>query len=442
MKKVISFVGILFLILSQAVIFAQMPVTAPLGIPANAAQIGVVAAAKGNVELKMPGQVGRIAQSGQSVFMGDEVKTDAQGNLQILFLDETVFTIGPNSTLVIDEFIYDPKTQEGKVQASIAKGVFRYVSGKIAAKKPSNVTLKLPTATIGIRGTIVGGHVVPGGNSLAALLGPGTNNNAGMPSGSFTISGSGPNSGSQNVNRTGFGVTVGSGGTLSGVFQLSPLDIQNLTTGLSPSGGGSNSQGNGGSATDGSGQGNVNTGVNGDVSNFLSSLTALLNDDVKAETIENSGASGAVADGLSTIQDLATIPVGVYHYAFSGVFVQSTPSVSIGTVSGSIDLHGGSNGSIGGGNSKIDIYTPGYISASRSLGEQPFTSGAGGYAMFNYVRDNSNISAVVMLQNLSGVAGQNAVVSVNYDDGDGTTGTGSATGDRVSGATSGGGPAA
>ena len=85
MKKIISVAGIFLMLFSHAALFAQMPVpAAPLGVSSGMERIGVVAAARGNVELKMPGQVGRIGQSGQPVFMGDEIKTDAQGNLQIL----------------------------------------------------------------------------------------------------------------------------------------------------------------------------------------------------------------------------------------------------------------------------------------------------------------------------------------------------------------------
>ena len=93
MKKTLACFLSFFLILSTPSVVAQMPLGAP-GIPALAPvfeKIGVVAAAHGTVELTTPGQVGRIAQSGQAVFMGDEITTDEKGHLQILFLDQTVF---------------------------------------------------------------------------------------------------------------------------------------------------------------------------------------------------------------------------------------------------------------------------------------------------------------------------------------------------------------
>ena len=193
MRKLVALLGIISLLFPLPSAFCQTPsaVAADLMSTAGAQMIGVVAATKGKVEVMTTGQVGRVVQSGEEIFIGDQVKTDTNGHLQILLRDQTVFTIGPNSRIVIDEFVYDPKTRDGKIRASIPKGIFRYVSGKIAAKKPSNVSVKLPTATIGFRGTIVGGEVRPDNSALVALLGPGDQNDAGERSGSFVIDGTG-----------------------------------------------------------------------------------------------------------------------------------------------------------------------------------------------------------------------------------------------------------
>jgi hypothetical protein len=426
-KTLASFLAF-FMTLLAPVVFAQMPVTAPLGVSAGMEQIGVVAAARGKVELMLPGQVGRIAQSGQPVYMGDKINTDGQGNLQIMLLDETVFTIGPNTMLVIDEFVYDPKTQDGKVQASIAKGVFRYVSGKIAAKKPSNVTLKLPTATIGIRGTIVGGNVVPGGPSLAALLGPGANNNAGAQPGSFSITGTGQNPGQENVDHTGFGVTVGADGSVSGAFQLSEADINGLTAGLAPSGGGSDSGEGGGSATDQSGQGTFMTGENSNTAQGLNVLSDTNNETSTTAAQDAAADNESVANGITLISQLSRITTGEYHYAGTGTFVQTMlygyPSACIGTVSSSVDINFGTK-TIGGGKSFISIDTlasGGNIKTGNvEIASVGFNSGAGSYAVFSPaigsgVPHPSNISATITLQNSNSVVAQNAISSIVYND--------------------------
>lgn len=94
--------------------------------------------------------------------------------MQILLLDETVFTIGPDSALVVDEFVYDPSTDAGRVQATVAKGVFRFVTGKIAKKRPSDMKVSLPSGQIGVRGTIVAGSADDATRtSLVILLGDG-----------------------------------------------------------------------------------------------------------------------------------------------------------------------------------------------------------------------------------------------------------------------------
>lgn len=105
-----------------------------------AQQAGVAAAVRGQVEIaERSGAVGRLVKSGEPIFLGNAIKSGAESGLQILLLDETTFTIGPNSELTIDEFVFDPKTSVGKVSASVAKGVFRFVTGKVARDQPANM---------------------------------------------------------------------------------------------------------------------------------------------------------------------------------------------------------------------------------------------------------------------------------------------------------------
>ncbi len=86
----------------------------------------------------------------------------------MLFLDESAFTVGPNSDVVLDEFVFDPDTGTGRIALTAAKGVFRLVGGKISKRTP--VTLKTPTAVIGIRGGIALVNVAPNGATQATFL--------------------------------------------------------------------------------------------------------------------------------------------------------------------------------------------------------------------------------------------------------------------------------
>lgn len=138
---------------------------------AGPVEVGVAAAVKGEVRDTPEGAAARSVKSGDKVFMGDLIETGKDGQLQVLLLDQTVFTMGPLSAIKMDEFVYDPKTDDGKVKASMVKGIFRVVSGKVAHKKPENMEVGLPAGTIGFRGTNVAG-IIDGAKSMIVLLGP------------------------------------------------------------------------------------------------------------------------------------------------------------------------------------------------------------------------------------------------------------------------------
>ena len=73
----------------------------------------------------------------------ERIATGALGQTQILFLDESAMTIGPNSDLVIDEFVYDPKTGTGQLAMSATRGVLRFVGGKLS-KQDEGVRVRTP----------------------------------------------------------------------------------------------------------------------------------------------------------------------------------------------------------------------------------------------------------------------------------------------------------
>ena len=63
-------------------------------------------------------------------------------------------SVGPNANMVIDQFVYDPNAGTGKLAASVSRGIFRFVGGKIS-KQENAVTMRTPAATIGIRGGVM-----------------------------------------------------------------------------------------------------------------------------------------------------------------------------------------------------------------------------------------------------------------------------------------------
>lgn len=107
---------------------------------------------------------------GTKMEMQDAVKTTA-GKVGITFADDTRVQVNENSRLVIDDFVYDPKSSKGgKLAVNVAAGTVRYASGQIAKNSPQNVAVNTPTATVGVRGTDFTATVDELGASTIILL--------------------------------------------------------------------------------------------------------------------------------------------------------------------------------------------------------------------------------------------------------------------------------
>jgi hypothetical protein len=101
--------------------------------------------------------------------MNDRVETK-NGVVNIKFKDDTTVKVTESSALVIDDFVYDPKTGAGKLGMKAAAGTVRYVSGNIAHNNPNAVNIKTPTAAIAVRGTDFVMSVDETGKSAVILM--------------------------------------------------------------------------------------------------------------------------------------------------------------------------------------------------------------------------------------------------------------------------------
>jgi hypothetical protein len=119
----------------------------------NSNRVGVTSAVNPSAAGTPPGAASRQLTVGGDILFRERVITTTDGQAQILFLDQSSLLIGPNSTVVIDEFVYDPATNKGNMAATLTQGSFRYIGGKLS--KQGNATLKTPVATLGIRGSDV-----------------------------------------------------------------------------------------------------------------------------------------------------------------------------------------------------------------------------------------------------------------------------------------------
>ncbi|HEX2115821.1 MAG TPA: FecR domain-containing protein [Alphaproteobacteria bacterium] len=116
-------------------------------------RVGVTSAVNPSAAGTPPGADTRQLTVGSDIIFRERLITTTDGQAQILFLDQSSLLIGPNSTVVIDEFVYDPATNKGNIAATLTQGSFRYIGGKLS--KQGAATLKTPVATLGIRGSDV-----------------------------------------------------------------------------------------------------------------------------------------------------------------------------------------------------------------------------------------------------------------------------------------------
>jgi len=129
---------------------ALLPVLAAGGAVAQE-RVGVSGAVNPEVTGAPPGVAARQVVIGQDVVFNERITTGPQGQTQLLFLDESAMTIGPNSDLTIDQFVYDPKSGTGHLAMSASRGLLRFVGGKLS-KQEEGVSLRTSTATLAVRG--------------------------------------------------------------------------------------------------------------------------------------------------------------------------------------------------------------------------------------------------------------------------------------------------
>ena len=111
------------------------------------ADIGSVTEITGSGSIKR-GKETIPAAKGTTIQTNDKVETK-NGKIKIVFKDNTTVSVTEHSSLVIDDFVFDPKNAAGgKLGLKATGGAVRYVSGAIAGANPNSVKINTPTAAI------------------------------------------------------------------------------------------------------------------------------------------------------------------------------------------------------------------------------------------------------------------------------------------------------
>ncbi len=153
---------------------------------ARAEDVGTVAGVEGTAEIGRGGAFAP-ATEGDTVALGDEIRTGRPGRVRLLFRDESTVVVSDDSQLTVDENVFNPDQGEVKSLLGLVQGKVSAAVGEYYHRPGTSFEVKTATAVAGVRGTefiisydtaqevteVVGisGHVIV--HSLADPTGPG-----------------------------------------------------------------------------------------------------------------------------------------------------------------------------------------------------------------------------------------------------------------------------
>jgi hypothetical protein len=141
--------------LTQVAQAQPAPAPAPAAAPADAQPasdepIGNVATLTGSATVTRNNTATPLKVQ-DDIFLNDVVRTSANSTLGVTFNDATTFNLTANSTITIDNYIYEDGGKQNAALFDIAKGTVAFVAAEVA--HTGDMKISTPTATLGIRGT-------------------------------------------------------------------------------------------------------------------------------------------------------------------------------------------------------------------------------------------------------------------------------------------------
>lgn len=133
---------------------------------ANAEAVGKASAIIPNASQVPPQGTRSDLKLSEPIIRNAELATADKGALEVTFLDGSKLTMGQNSRLTVDEYVYTGPGGAGKQTVRYTKGLFRFLSGSIPKDQ---VKIETPTVTIGIRGTIFRTAIADDGSGFVSV---------------------------------------------------------------------------------------------------------------------------------------------------------------------------------------------------------------------------------------------------------------------------------
>lgn len=133
-------------------VLALLILTPVAAMAQEEAPIGRVKTTAG-VAFLVSGEQRKAAEVGDPVLRNVTLETGADGSIGVVFRDESRISIGPDTQLVVDEFVFAPEAEQFSFVTRMTKGTLLFVSGLISKLSPGSTEVQTPTGILGVRGT-------------------------------------------------------------------------------------------------------------------------------------------------------------------------------------------------------------------------------------------------------------------------------------------------
>jgi hypothetical protein len=117
---------------------------------ANDLAIGSVANATGTATVTRGDKQYSLAP-GNEIFSGDVLQTSANSGVGVAFDDETTLTLGANTSVSVDDYVYQKSGTRASAVVNVLRGTLAFIAGQVA--RTGDMKITTPTASLGIRGT-------------------------------------------------------------------------------------------------------------------------------------------------------------------------------------------------------------------------------------------------------------------------------------------------
>ncbi len=138
-----TLLGLFLILLSASLSVASAP---------QSDAIGRVQTLKGTVSIQR-GNNALAVSIGTPVLCSDTIRTGKAAAAGLVMADDSTLSLGPNSELVLKDYVFNPKEGKFSFVTKMAKGTFSYLSGIIGKLAPDSIRMEMPVATIAVRGT-------------------------------------------------------------------------------------------------------------------------------------------------------------------------------------------------------------------------------------------------------------------------------------------------